>query len=345
MSKIIKSNRVNLSEASYKLSSDVFISKEAYIPKVVPDKEAESEDFSDEENAQNNASDSEYTAEALIEKAEAAAIEIMDNAQKLADNLIADARQSARELEEEAIENTNQVYENSRKKGSEEGYHTGYNEGYAEGKAMADELIAQAQAELEEVLAIKKEFVIKDKEFYIDKEAEMIKMVLEIAKKVIGKEIQEFDYIESLIKEAMKHLNYATDIVIRVSEYDFDAASFAKPKILAMAERIENLEIKIDYALSHGSLMIDTNTGSIDASVKTQLESIEDMFMNILATSEKEFKEEEENAELKPSVISSEAENTPPVISSEAEGEVERTKQEQYVEPQETENHDVSEIL
>ncbi len=291
MSKIIKSNRVNLSEASYKLSSDVFISKEEYIPQASSQDEV-AEDFSEPASSEENpVSDIEYTAEALIEKAEAAALEIMDNAQKLADNLIADARQSARELEEEAIENTNQVYENSRKTGKEDGYKEGYDEGYAKGKATADQLIAEAQAELDEVLAIKKQFIIKDKEFYIDKEAEMIKMVLAIAKKVIGKEIQEFDYIESLIQSAMSHLNYATDIVLRVSEYDFDAASFAKPKILAMAERIENLEIKIDYALSQGSLMIDTNTGSIDASVKTQLESVEDMFMNILATSEKEFKQ------------------------------------------------------
>ncbi len=337
MSKIIKSNRVNLSEASYKLSSDVFISKEEYIPKAAPNNN-EGDDFSDQELEGQSASDSEYTAEGLIEKAEAAAIEIMDNAQKLADNLIADARQSARELEEEAIENTNQVYENSRKKGNEEGYNTGYNAGYTEGKTIADQLIAEAQAELEEVLAIKKDFIIKDKEFYIDKEAEMIKMVLAIAKKVIGKEIQEFDYIQSLIKEAMKHLNYATDIVIRVSEYDYDAASFAKPKILAMAERIENLEIKIDYALSHGSLMIDTNSGSIDASVKTQLDSIEEMFMNILATSEKEFKEE--IAEFPSETV---------VDVSVAMSGAEEIAQEQYapedIATEETDNDNVSEIF
>ncbi len=309
MSKIIKSNRVNLSEASYQLSSDVFINKEEYIPKAVSEEdetdtldeekpeipEDEEQEIEDEEAINKEL---EYSAESLIEKAEAAAIEIMDNAQRLADDLIADARQTARELEEEAIENTNAVYENSKAKGKEDGYNEGYAQGHAEGKAITDKLIAEVQEELEEVLAMKKDLMIKNKEFFIDKEAEMIKMVLTIAKKVIGKEIQEFEYIESLIGEAMKHLNYATDIVLRVSEHDFDAASFARPKILAMAERIESLEIKIDYALEPGSCMIDTNSGSIDAGVKTQLDSIEEMFMNILATSEKEFKEEIEDEDV-----------------------------------------------
>lgn len=279
------------------MSADVFISKEKYLQSN-ENQENESELLENDSFAVEKKED-DYSPESLIEKAESAAIEIMDNAQKLADDLIAEARQSARELEEEAIENTNAVYENSKKKGKEEGYNIGYAEGYEKGSEEAAELIDRANQELNEALAIKRDLMIKNKEFFIDKEAEMIEMVLAIARKVIGKEIEEINYIESLIREAMKHLNYATDIVLRVSEHDFDAASFAKPKILAMAERIESLEIKIDYALKAGSCMIDTNTGSIDASVETQLASIEEQFRNILIASEKEFQDaaEEESVE------------------------------------------------
>ncbi len=298
MSKIIRSNRVNLSEGSYKLSSEVFIDKEKFISKQSSKKNKA--DASDAENVEKESSESakstmpeEYSPDSLIERAESAAIEIMDNAQALADELIAEARQSARELEEEAVENTNFAYESAKEKGREDGYREVYDEAFQAGKREADLLIEKANQELEEALEIKRSLEIKNKEFYVDKEAEMIKLVLEIAKKVIGKEIHEVDYIESLIGEAMKHLNYATDIVLRVSEHDYDSASLAKPKILAMAERIESLEIKIDYALPRGSCMIDTNTGSIDASIKTQLERIEDMFNNILASNEKEFQNAE----------------------------------------------------
>ncbi len=266
MSKVIKSNRVNISGGTYRLSSDVFISKEDYF--------ADSKTSAQASSDLDSASD-EYTPKTLIEQAEAAAIEIMDNAQAAADGLIEDARKSARQLEEEAIGNANEVYENSKNRGREDGFK----EGYEEGRLKAELLIQEA-------LDIKREIHIKNEEFLLDKEAEIIKMVLAIARKVIGKEVEDIEYIEALASAAMEHLSYATSIVLRVSEKDYDAATFVKPKIMAMAERIEELEIKADYALSPGSCVIDTVSGSIDASVQTQLDRIEDIFNNILASKE-----------------------------------------------------------
>lgn len=288
MSRIIRSNRVNLSEGAYKLSSDVFISKERYAGRRETHDRHES--FSREQKQAKKApeSEEEYGPNYLIEKAEKAALEIMDNAQAVADRLIADARSSARALENEAMQNTGAMYESAKKKGHEEGFEAGFDEGYAEGARQAEELIEQANLELEDALEIKRQLHIKRKEFYIQNEAEIINLVLAISKKVIGREISDGNYIESLIEGAMSQLNYATEIVLRVSEHDFDSATLAKPKILAMAERIENLEIKVDYALPQGSCIIDTDTGSIDSSIKTQLEGIEALFNNILMAKDPE---------------------------------------------------------
>lgn len=288
MSKIIRSNRVNLSEGAYKLSSDVFISKERYAAKRETHDRHESFSRAEKQAKKAPEPEEEYGPNYLIEKAEKAALEIMDNAQAVADRLIADARSSARALENEAMQNTGAMYENAKKKGHEEGFEAGFDEGYAEGARQADELIEQANLELEEALEIKRQLHIKRKEFYIQNEAEIINLVLAISKKVIGREISDGNYIESLIEGAMSQLNYATEIVLRVSEHDFDSATLAKPKILAMAERIENLEIKVDYALPQGSCIIDTDTGSIDSSIKTQLEGIEALFNNILMAKDPE---------------------------------------------------------
>ncbi len=297
MSKIIRSGSLNLKEGKYELSSDIFISKEQYFNDKKNKKaksisfgefssdgsKQEDEEF-DSQDAQvsDDENDESYNAQSLIEQAEKAAIEIMDNAQEVADNLIASARKSARELEEEAIQNTNAIYEDAKNKGMEEGYNIGYQEGKEESEVLKE----KANQLIDEALAIKEELHIKNKEFLIDAESNVIELVLAISKKVIGKEIQDMDYIEYLVAEAMKHLNYATSIVLRVSEKDYDSASFAKPKILAMAERIESLEIKIDYALQEGSCVIDTSSGSIDASVQSQIDRIEEIFNNILLANE-----------------------------------------------------------
>lgn len=268
MSKLIKSKRVNISDSTLKLNSELFISKDSYFNTANP---ASASSESEEKGNADQAAE----ASSLIESAEKAAIDILDQAQAAADKLIADARMAAREIEADALQKTELLFENTRKRA----YDEAYEEAFEKGKQEADALV-------EEALEIKDNLRRRNDEFMIDKEAEIIRLVLAVCKKVLSKEIQDLDYIESLVEQAMKQLNYATDIVLRVSEKDLTAVTLARPKILAMAERIENLEIKADYALSPGSLIIDTVSGSIDASVKTQLERVEDMFMNILALNE-----------------------------------------------------------
>lgn len=263
MSRLIKSKRVNLSDTTLKLNSELFISKDSYF--------GASNQAGDE--AENKAEGDEASeASSLIESAEKAALDILDQAQAAADKLIEEARMAAREIEADALQKSEILFENTRKRAYEEAH----DEAYEKGREEAESLIQEA-------LDIKANLIRKNEEFMIDKEAEVIKLVLAVCEKVLSKEIQDLDYIESLVAQAMKQLNYATDIVLRVSEKDLTAVTLARPKILAMAERIENLEIKADYALSPGSLIIDTTSGSIDASVKTQLERVRDMFMNILA--------------------------------------------------------------
>lgn len=263
MSKLIKSGRVKISDATLKVNSELFISKDSYFS------------GSQSENGEYHAGgegDESHEASTLIESAEKAALDILDEAQAAADKLIDEARKAAREIEEDSLQKAENLFENTRKRAYEEAYK----EAYEKGSKEADALI-------EEALEIKRQLKRRNDEFMIDKEAELIKLVLAVCKKVLSKEIEDLDYIENLIAQAMEQLNYATDIVLRVSESDYTTVSLARPKILAMAERIENLEIKADYALSPGSLVIDTASGSIDASVKTQLERVEDMFMNILS--------------------------------------------------------------
>lgn len=276
MSKFIKSNRIEIDGELYKLSPDITISTNDYLSQKQKNSESQIGDTETQDLAKND--QSENLNIKLIEKAEDAAIEILDEAELKASQIIDEAIKKANEIETEAMEKSQELAIESKKKG----YQDGYNEAYKVGKKEAD-------MELEEVLEIKKEYFARSKDFLIDKEDEIIRLVLAVSKKVLAKEIEDLGYIEALTQAAMDHLGYATSIVIRVSEYDLDVANLIRPKILAMAEKIENLEIKADLALEAGSCVIDTPSGSIDASIKTQIERIEDLFKNILASREPEI--------------------------------------------------------
>ncbi len=269
MSKLIKSGSVLKGEV-YKLSQDLFVSKDEYFSSsksgtIKSDKPYPSDEPSD-------TSSSSYEDD-LIEKAEIAAIDIMDKAQERADDFIREAKISASEIEAEAMQKANDVYENAKKRAYDEGYEAGFEEG----RKAASDII-------DEALLIKEELSKKNRDFWLYKESEMIDIVMAISEKVLKEEMQHTDYMEALISQAMESMSYARDIIIRVSEVDFGMANLIRPRILAMAERIENLDITIDHSLSEGSVMIDTPSGSIDASISTQLEIIKDVLINELSS-------------------------------------------------------------
>ncbi len=254
MAKIIKSNRVNLSESSSKEKDKFF-------------------------DVKNKTQQEGGYSKGLIKKAEDAAFYLVDKAENIADKLINEARENAKTIEKESLLNAGSIYDSYKVEAKTEGY----NEGYEEGQREAAILLAKAKLEYEEALLIKSEWKKRRENILQDAEEDAIKLVLAIAKKVISREIEDVSYVEALIAEGMRHLNYASDIILRVSEKDFDAASLAKPKILAMAERIENLEIRVDYSLQQGGCVIDTATGIIDASAKTQIAKIEKIFTELLS--------------------------------------------------------------
>ncbi len=273
MSKLIKSKSVILEGDVYKLSQDVFVSKEEYLSSALP-VQKDKVSFSDIEDniLTSNDSNMKY-ADEIVEKAEQAAIDILDKAQDKADNLVLEARNSANEIEAEALKNANDVYENAKKRG----YSDGYSSGFDEGKLESDRLI-------EEALNIKEELILKNKDFMLDKEIEMLELVVAISKKILKYEMENTDYMEGLISQAMESMSYARDIIIRVSAGDFGMANLIKPRILAMAERIESLEITVDHSLEQGAVIIDTPSGSIDASVYTQLDMIREALLNELSS-------------------------------------------------------------
>ncbi len=273
MSKLIKSSSV-LKGDVYKLSQDLFVSKDEYFS---ANTQGQSPSARPLDSAQDNDADDKSYADDLLEKAEIAAIDIMDKAQDRADEFIREAKISANEIEAEALKNANDVYENAKKRAYEEGYEAGFQQG----RSDADAVIAEA-------LEIKEEINRKNRDFLVDKEAEMIDIVMAIAEKILREEMEKSEYMEALISQAMDSMSYARDIIIRVSDADFANANLIRPKILAMAERIENLDITIDHSLEEGSVVVDTPSGSIDASVSTQLEILRGVLLNELSSKEHE---------------------------------------------------------
>jgi flagellar biosynthesis/type III secretory pathway protein FliH len=77
-----------------------------------------------------------------------------------------------------------------------------------------------------------------------------------------------------LIKSGMNELDLHGDLVIKVSTFDVDEVLEHKQHIVeGLSEKID-VEILVDQQLEKNECIIETNMGSIDCSLGTQMEAL-----------------------------------------------------------------------
>lgn len=255
MSKLIRSSQIMLDDSTFKLKSNITIANEDFIRNI--------------ENREQGVSVEETV---LIQKAYEIARMIEDNARKDAGDVIDEARAQAAEIEKEAMNKADEVYQEATRSGYRDGFEKGHLEGYEEGKKDAYVIIQEASALKEKVQEERRDMIFQA-------QAELADLSIEIASKILNMEILSNDYIKGIIKEGMSRLIASKDVVIRVSESDYDFATYLKPQIFLMTKNVDRIEIKKDLSMQKGDCVIENLlSGSIDVGIRTQLERIKEEF-------------------------------------------------------------------
>jgi flagellar assembly protein FliH len=206
--------------------------------------------------------------EPQVEDLEEKANSIIDDAKNMYLRIIDEANTEAQKILEEAQRERENIYSIS----AEQGYNEGHNAGYTEGTNQASNIIQQA-AELKLMLDERRN------QMYKEAEAELMEMVLDISKKIIGDELtQNPDVILSLIRQAIAKCAFKEKLVIRVSEQDYDYVKDNRDRIIMLAEGINDLEIYCDKALAKGSCIVETSSGEINSGVNVQFNEIQKAF-------------------------------------------------------------------
>lgn len=134
----------------------------------------------------------------------------------------------------------------------------GYEEGQQAGFAEATELIAAATAEREQLLH--------------DAEPEVVSMVFQIAEKILGDAIAEggvTDVVRRAISEAI-----GERVTVRVHPEDLERIREIESELNDKLQNIKSLNIVADEAIEKGGCAVDTEVGTIDAQLSTQLAAI-----------------------------------------------------------------------
>lgn len=180
--------------------------------------------------------------------------EVFD-AQGKARAILEEARGEALQIRKEAKELLDQVkdeMEKARKMGEEAGFQ--------DGQAKALESLNQIH-------------LLREKMFQ-NVEPQLVKLAFSIAEKIIGQQIQENDMaIIEIIRQALDSA-IGNKILVRVNPADFEKVKAHQPSLLGHVEATKTISFKEDEMVKQGGCVVESEIGTIDAQLETQLMAI-----------------------------------------------------------------------
>ena len=227
-----------------------------------------------------------------LEDAHDKAKNIEEEGKAVAFNLIQESKEKAKREEEAARVNAEQIVERAKievermikeaemrvaeieheayQKGYDAGREVGFKKGQSEVRRLIDRLgtiVGQAIDVREDIIAAS--------------EKQMVDMILMIARKVIKDEVVERkEVVLNNIREALRRIKDRDRVNIRVNFADLELTTAHKDELIKMMESLRKVNIYEDSRVDRGGCIIETDVGSIDARISTQLKEIEEAIRN-----------------------------------------------------------------
>jgi flagellar biosynthesis/type III secretory pathway protein FliH len=137
-------------------------------------------------------------------------------------------------------------------------------EGLALGKQEGMEVVMEMLVRVKELRA----------KLFSDNEKEIVRLVFEIAKKIIGREFNQNDKaIMNVIRLALSDA-VGDKIIVRLNPEDYEIVKKNEKELFEAVETGTTLNFKEDMDVQKGGCVVDTDIGSIDAQLDTQLHAI-----------------------------------------------------------------------
>lgn len=200
-------------------------------------------------------------AEAYVDQAKEQAQAIITEAEAAAERLIVEAQQEAQHLKHEAIE-----------QGQMLGYEEGKQQGYSETERLlhdAAHIVEHAKKERQEIIE--------------QCEKDILELALAVAARVIHTEITiNHDIVLAVVKDAIRKAKDQERVVIRVNPDDFEIVAEEKVNLRALVGREIGMDVRGDIGVDPGGCVIETDYGTIDARIDTQMETVKKALLGMV---------------------------------------------------------------
>jgi len=199
--------------------------------------------------------------------------EILAEARAEAGSIIADARREASALLADARDQAEAMREAAWQEGKHEGQEAARIEIEQQLRQEMDTYRDDMRADLQDIVD-----AVADgrRRLWQQQEGQMLSFVLDISRQVIKTEVQQNENVLiEILRNAMRRVTDKETMRIRVAASDAPRIKAAREEIMQIVDGIKNLEIVDDRRIGPGGCVIETNAGTIDAKIETQLGEIE----------------------------------------------------------------------
>ncbi len=229
----------------------------------------------------------------LLSNAEAEAQEIIKNAEKSAFEEVKRKTDQAAVLKKQAEDEAAQIvkdaenrsvdiikeaelnYEKNVAEARKEGYERGHTDGYESGRQEVQRLIDRLHIIVERTLDRRKSVLEETEQQIVD-------LVLLISRKVV-KIISENqrNVIMSNVVHALRKVKGRGDVTVRVNISDLELTTEHVQDFIAAVESVKNINVAEDSTVDKGGCIIETDFGSIDARISSQLAELEQKILEL----------------------------------------------------------------
>lgn len=157
-------------------------------------------------------------------------------------------------------------------KGHEKGYEEGLRQGEMKGEDEARQKASGMLATLEESLRMADQTLDALVDIYEDR---IILLIQQIAKKAIMTELKINDgIVRALVLDALKKLVNPENIILSISEEDYDYIEMVKEEFFLEVESLKSIAVKSDPSVKRGGCRIETRSASIASDPESRIDAL-----------------------------------------------------------------------
>ncbi|HEY4220745.1 MAG TPA: FliH/SctL family protein [Myxococcota bacterium] len=166
-----------------------------------------------------------------------------------ADGLIEDAERNAQAIVDEARAEVEELAALAARDGE--------SEGASQAQHMREEIAGLLERMLKEV------------------EGEVVRTAMRVAGELLAREMAtRDDAVVDVACTALQAAKIARDINLRANPHDAPILRAQKPRLVSVLTRAKDLEIREDKRVKQGGVLIETESGVVDAQLDTQLDEL-----------------------------------------------------------------------